>query len=193
MGSHLKGPEEITEFPYFPGGTKSLLAKNLTRPIWDQLKDKKDRFGFTLQQVIFSGAKWTESGVGVYAGSHDSYYTFAPLFDRVILDYHGHKKEDKHVIDMDYTKLNCPKFPADEDAMINSTRIRVGRNLADYPLGSCVTREQRKEIEQKVVSVLSKFTGDLKGKYYSLGNMTPEEKKQLVEDHFLFKGGDKYL
>jgi hypothetical protein len=23
--------------------------------------------------------------------------------------------------------------------------------------------------------------------------MTPEEKKQLVEDHFLFKGGDKYL
>ena len=42
---------------------------------------------------------------------------------------------------MDYTKLNCPKFPADEDSMINSTRIRVGRNLADYPLGSAVTRE----------------------------------------------------
>jgi hypothetical protein len=42
---------------------------------------------------------------------------------------------------MDYKKLNCPKFPADEDAMINSTRIRVGRNLADYPLGPAVTRE----------------------------------------------------
>jgi len=94
---------------------------------------------------------------------------------------------------MDYKKLNCPKFPADEDAMINSTRIRVGRNLADYPLGSAVTREQRKEIESKVVTALSKFTGDLKGKYYSLGNMTSQEKKQLIEDHFLFKEGDKYL
>jgi len=33
----------------------------------------------------------------------------------------------------------------------------------------------------------------LKGKYYSLAKMTPEEKKQLTDDHFLFKGGDKYL
>lgn len=23
--------------------------------------------------------------------------------------------------------------------------------------------------------------------------MTPEEKKSLIDDHFLFKGGDKYL
>lgn len=41
---------------------------------------------------------------------------------------------------MDYTKLDCPKFPTDEDKMINSTRIRVGRNLAEYPLGPGVTR-----------------------------------------------------
>ena len=94
---------------------------------------------------------------------------------------------------MDYKKLNTPPFPKSHSKFIKSTRIRVGRNLAEYPLGSCVTREQRKEVETKVVSALSKFTGDLKGKYYSLGNMTPAEKKQLVEDHFLFKGGDKYL
>lgn len=144
----------------------------MTPKVWEQLKDTKDKTGFTFRQVIYSGSKWTESGVGVYAGSHDSYYTFAPLFDKIIQEYHGHGKEDKHKSDMDYTKLNCPKFPADEDAMINSTRIRVGRNFADYPLGSNVTREQRLEIENKIVTALSKFTGDLKGKYYSLGKMT---------------------
>jgi len=42
---------------------------------------------------------------------------------------------------MDFTKLKCPKFPKDEDAMINSTRIRVGRNLEGYPLGTAATRE----------------------------------------------------
>jgi len=94
---------------------------------------------------------------------------------------------------MDFTKLNCPKFPVDEDAMINSTRIRVGRNFAEYPLGSAVTAEQRKEVESKIVTALSKFEGDLKGKYFSLANMTAEEKKQLTDDHFLFKGDDKYL
>lgn len=94
---------------------------------------------------------------------------------------------------MDHTQLNCPDFPADEDKMINSTRIRVARNLADYPLGTACTAQQRREIEQKVVTALSKFEGELKGKYYSLGSMTEAEKKQLIADHFLFKGGDKYL
>lgn len=161
--------------------------------MWEACKDKKDRYGFDFRSVIFSGSKWTNSGVGLYAGSHDSFYTFAPLFDKVIETYHGHKKTDKHISNMDYTQLKCPKFPAEEDAMINSTRIRVGRNLADFPLGSCVTRQQRLEVEAKVTSALSKFTGDLKGKYYSLGKMNESEKKQLIEDHFLFKGGDKYL
>jgi len=94
---------------------------------------------------------------------------------------------------MDHTQLRCPDFPADEDRMINSTRIRVGRNLADYPLGTSCTRQQRLEIESKVVGVLQSFTGELKGKYYSLGNMGEADRKQLVADHFLFKGGDKYL
>ena len=193
MGSHLNEPKDIKAFPYFPSGTNSILHRTLTRDVWEKCKDKKDRFGFDFQSVIFSGSKWTSSGVGVYAGSHDSYYTFAPLFDKVIEDYHGHKKTDKHISNMDYKQLKCPAFPPEEDAMINSTRIRVGRNLADFPLGSCVTRQQRLEIEAKVVSALSKFQGDLKGKYYSLGKMTESEKKQLIEDHFLFKGGDKYL
>jgi len=91
--------------------------------------------------------------------------------DKIIEAYHGHKPSDKHISSMDYTQLNCPPFPADEDKMINSTRIRVARNLADYPLGTAVTREQRKEIEKLVVSALGEFTGDLKGKYYSLETM----------------------
>jgi protein-arginine kinase len=52
--------------------------------------------------------------------------------------------------------------------MIRSTRIRVGRNLADYPLGPGISREQRREVEKLVTSALSQFTGDLKGTYYSL-------------------------
>ena len=77
--------------------------------------------------------------------------------------------------------------------MINSTRIRVARNLAAYPLGTAISRTQRLEVEKLVTDALSEFTGDLKGKYYSLATMTEAEKTQLISDHFLFKGGDKYL
>jgi creatine kinase len=94
---------------------------------------------------------------------------------------------------MDHTKLDCPDFPADEDAMINSTRIRVARNLAGFPLGTSINREQRLQVEEKVTRALATFDGELKGKYYSLGKMTDAERNSLLADHFLFKGGDKYL
>jgi protein-arginine kinase len=94
---------------------------------------------------------------------------------------------------MNVKELNCPPFPKDEDKMINSTRIRVARNLAAYPLGTQISRQDRIAVEELVVSALSTFTGDLKGKYYSLPKMTDAERKQLIADHFLFKGGDKYL
>ena len=92
--------------------------------------------------------------------------------DKIIEQYHGHGKDARHVSDMDYNKLQCPPFPAEDAAMIKSTRIRVGRNLADYPLGPGITREQRTAIEQKVVQACNTFEGDLAGTFYSLGTMT---------------------
>jgi len=131
--------------------------------------------------------------VGVYAGSHQCYYDMAPFFDKIIETYHGHKPTDKHISSMDHTLLKCPDFPEDEHKMINSVRIRVARNMADYPLGTSISREHRLEVEAKIVEALESFEGDLKGKYYSLASMSDEERDQLIADHFLFKGGDKYL
>jgi hypothetical protein len=91
--------------------------------------------------MILSGAQNVDSGIGVYAGSHDSYYTMNGLFDKVVEDYHGHKPNDKHVSDMDYTKLKIDPWSEEEAAMIKSTRIRVGRNLKDFPLGPGISKE----------------------------------------------------
>jgi len=42
---------------------------------------------------------------------------------------------------MDFTKLNIEPFTGEEASMILSTRIRVGRNLKDFPLGPGISRE----------------------------------------------------
>lgn len=52
---------------------------------------------------------------------------------------------------MDFSVLVAPPLPEEEASLIKSTRIRVGRNLADYPLGPGLSKEQRKEIEARVV------------------------------------------
>ena len=94
---------------------------------------------------------------------------------------------------MDHNQLNCPPFTEEDAQMIKSTRIRVGRNLAQFPLGPGLSSEQRNEIEKLVTSALSTFSGDLKGTYYALSSMTAQQQKQLIADHFLFKEGDRFL
>ena len=73
---------------------------------------------------------------------------------------------------MDYTKLKIDPWSAEEAAMIKSTRIRVGRNLKDFPLGPGITKEQRDKVEELVSGALSKMTGELAGKYYPLQGMS---------------------
>ena len=68
-GTHLKKPEDLTGFPFFGSEVKSLLSKNLTKDVWSQLKDSKDKFGFTFKEAILSGCQNVDSGIGVYAGS----------------------------------------------------------------------------------------------------------------------------
>jgi hypothetical protein len=104
-GTHLKKPEDITGFVIFPGGTTSLLCKYLTPSVYETYAHQKDKAGVSFEQMILSGCQNVDSGIGCYAGSHDSYYSFSGLFDQVIQDYHGHGKNDKHVSDMDYEKL----------------------------------------------------------------------------------------
>ena len=61
--------------------------------------------------------------------------------------------------------------------MIVSTRIRVGRNLADFPLGPGISREQRNEVEKLVSGALSKMEGELAGKYYALNSLSEADRK----------------
>jgi arginine kinase len=76
---------------------------------------------------------------------------------------------------MDHTQLDCPPFSAEDASMIVSTRIRVGRNLAEFPLGPGISKEQRDKVEEYVVTACKKFTGELEGSYYSLATMTKEQ------------------
>ncbi|XP_076262392.1 arginine kinase 1 isoform X2 [Rhynchophorus ferrugineus] len=173
--------------------SKSLLKKYLTKEVFDQLKVKKTSFGSTLLDCIQSGIENLDSGIGIYAPDAEAYSVFSDLFDPIIEDYHkGFTRADKHP----------PKNWGDVSVFGNldptgeyvvSTRVRCGRSMEGYPFNPCLTEEQYKEMEQKVSTTLSGLEGELKGTFYPLTGMSKDVQQKLIDDHFLFKEGDRFL
>ncbi|KAI6196251.1 Arginine kinase [Aphelenchoides besseyi] len=174
---------------------KSLLKKCLTKEVLDQLKNKKTSMGSTLMDIIRSGVYNLDSGIGVYAADYESYRVFAPLFDRVIEEYHGFKPTDRQPA-VDLGEKRISEFPPldPEGKYIVSTRIRCGRTLKGYPFNPTLSEDQYLEMEKKVKNALESVKEkDLKGKYYALDGMKKADQQQLIDDHFLFKEGDRFL
>ena len=184
----------------FPEGLRSaecnpkmLLKKYLTADVYNALKDKKTKSGYTLGDLIKSGVENLDSSNGVYAGDEESYTLFGKLLDPIIEEYHRpYKLADGHTPDMNPDKVDAPDLDP-EGRFIRSTRIRVARNLKGYNLTPNMSKAERIELEKKIVGVLNSLTGDLAGTYYPLSGMDEQTRQQLVTDHFLFKKGDRFL
>ena len=179
-------------YPDLPKECTSLLCKYLTPEVFEMLKEKKTAFGFTLEKAINSGIENIDSGIGVYAGDEESYTLFAPLFNPIIEEYHGFTSTDSHKSNLNTDDLNAPN-PDPEGNYIVSTRIRVGRNLKYFPLGPAIEQQSRLITEKMISGALSSLDGELKGNYYPLLGMSESVQQQLIEDHFLFKEGDRFL
>jgi hypothetical protein len=186
--SAFESADELVDYnTFFNKDNKSELKKCMTKEIWEEYKDQSCASGVPFKVNIFSGIKNQDSGIGTYAGSADAYSKFHKMFDQVIQNYHGHGPNDSHVSNMTSEGLTNFELSEEDAAMIISTRIRVGRNLDGFPLGPGVTKEQRLKIMETVVEAAGNFDEDLKGEFYPLEGMDETVRKQLIEDHFLFK------
>lgn len=115
----------------FKPGNSSLLCKHLTDDIWASLKHSNDSSGFSFKQAIFPGCRNSASLIGVYAGSPDSYIAFAPLFDRIIKDYHRTQSNTAFVSDIDISSLDCPLLKEQDRKPLIKLTVSMRRNLAN--------------------------------------------------------------
>ncbi len=169
-----------------------MCYRHLTPEMKIQLGSLVSPSGFTLEQALRSAEDNPDSGIGVYAGDTESYQLFAPLFDRIIEEYHGHDLSRGHRTDFDAgTLAELSVEPAGD--RILSTRVRVGRNLKGVPFPPAVSREERQTVENIVVSSCDRLEGDLAGNYHPLTGMDEKVRRELVRNHFLFKEGDRFL
>lgn len=176
--------------------SQSLLKKYLTKEVAEKLKDKQTSMGATLWDCIQSGVANPDSGVGIYAPDAESYTTFSEIFYPIIKDYHiGFDPTKAKHPQTDFGLEKVEKFENldPENKYIISTRVRCGRSLQGFPFNPLLTEQQYKDMEQKVQQALKSLTGEFAGTYYPLAGMPKDVQQRLIDDHFLFKEGDRFL
>merc|ERR1711970_1506268 len=176
-----------------PAECKSLVKKHLTPEVFAKCKDLATPSFKSTLDVIQSGAANLDSGVGIYAPDAEAYSVLAPLFDPVIEEYHAGFKQDQKHPNCDFGDVNSFKNLDPSGEYVVSTRVRGGRSLDGYPFNPCLTEAQYKEMEAKVTKAFAGLEGELKGTYYPLTGMTKDVQNKLIDDHFLFKEGDRFL
>ncbi len=176
--------------PFFSNESSSLLKKHLTPSVWVALHNLETKSGYSFDQLIRSGVEQQDSSIGAYAGDEESYSLFAPLLAPIIEQYHG--SAGPHPMS-DFDADSLPQLSEAAQSQIVSTRIRVGRNLAGFPLGPGISREQRLEVETKIRHALEQLPQQLQGEYLPLTGMAETIREDLVSRHLLFKSEDRFL
>lgn len=178
------------ERPVFSETCRSLLKRYLTEEIWQQLANTETANGYSFAQAIRSGVEQQDSSIGIYAGDEESYQLFAPLLGPIIHAYHG--SAGPHPAS-DFSDDQLPAVSSEATARIVSSRIRVGRNLAGFPLGPGISRAQRRLVETQITRALAELPAPLQGEYFPLSGMEEDFRKDLVARHLLFKSEDRFL
>jgi creatine kinase len=201
-GSYADDAKNANDFKYvkwdsvpsFGPEHKSLMAKYLTPELFEQLKDVQSDKGYTLSNVIMTGAVTPHLGVGATAGDEDCWVKFKDLFYPIIKGWHGYDAEtQKHPVDLDPSKLVFPdEKKAKFEQYVKSTRIRAARNIAGFSLPAGATVEDRAAVENVLQQTFSGFNdneaaAELRGTYYKLGELTEETTASLLSDGFLFQ------
>jgi creatine kinase len=183
----------------------NLMAKHFDKAYYDSLSDDlKAR----LLKCCLSGAYNVDSGLGCYAMQPKDYDDLKPFFQKVILEYHKIADASKvHVNDWSLAGaeglpesgvLDLKELGLDEISM----RVRVGRNLADFPLPGAMTEQDRIDLEKRMIGAFEVLMADpaYGGTYNSLtpgGKYSIDSKKykELVAAHIMFKdmAADAYL
>merc|ERR1719384_2563880 len=157
---------------------------------YKKMCDVRTGFEWTLNKASICAQKLKQH-VGVYAGDAETFSAMAPVFDKVILDYHGVDVSSNEAAEEKYAKVTLPALEK-ADAVV-STRIRTARNLASLPFTVNMTKEQRLKLESTMVEVFKTFEGKLKGQYYPMVGMEETTRKELVDLHYLYINDDPTL
>jgi creatine kinase len=154
-----------------------------------------------LSRMILTGVRNPDSIMGAYALYPDDYERFQPYLDLMIRDYHNIQGDLQQHTDWDCgDEVDLTRI--DASLADCSMRVRVGRNLNNFPLPGAMSKTDRVSLENQMVKAFAKLIENpaFGGHYSSLTpgaaqQISQQEYQQLVADHKMFEdmSDDPYL
>ncbi len=155
-----------------------------------------------LLKCINSGIENPDSEMGCYANQPTDYDELRPFFSKVLSKFHGVPEGTKHTNDWGLSSIEG--LPEDGNLDLSkfglpslSMRVRVGRNLATFPLPGAMNQKQRVALENQMMEAFKQLIEmpEYGGAYYSLtpGNpnqINDQQYQDLVDAHIMFKNMD---
>lgn len=172
----------------FDPASTCLAKKHLTEAYWRKARDLRSKSGCTLRSMLRSGVEHPDSEIGVYAGDADCYEVFSGFLDPLLADFHGMADNPAHVRNCTDAAPGKWTLRADE---ILSSRVRVARNLRDYPFAPRISGQMRAELESVVARALKRLPRAWGGTYYSFATMGSDQRVGLSKHNLLF-GRDRF-
>ncbi|WP_371227838.1 phosphagen kinase [Roseovarius sp. 2305UL8-3] len=160
-----------------------------------------------LMACLNSGIENPNSEMGCYACQPADYDDFRPFFAKALARYHKVDEDARHVNDWSLSSVEgLPESGNLDLAALGlpalSMRVRVGRNLADFPLPGAMSRDDRVALENRMMQAFDALIADPEygGAYHSLTPGNPnhidnDTYQALVDEHIMFKdmSADSYL
>jgi creatine kinase/arginine kinase len=170
-------------FPVWQAGSKMLISRVLTQEIWNRYNQARlDETSF--YRLIQAGAENPHSKIGVFAPSASAFTTYQELMDKMVTRYHRFSLDGSQTHNFETSRLELPSI---EGNLIESTRVRVSRNLKGLPLVSSLSRQQRQQVELSIKTVFETLEGEFSGTYNSLESMEETKRTELVASHLMFE------
>eukprot|EP01051_Picozoa_sp_SAG22_P021733 SAG22_NODE_4919_length_1132_cov_1.320426_1_plen_190_part_10 len=177
----------------------NIALQSFDKAYFDKLSpDLQER----LLKCMNSGIENPDSSMGCYACQPADYDDLRPFFSKALATYHKVSPGAKHKNSWDLAGLKDSKgLPPGNKLDLAalglpplSMRVRVGRNLADFPLPGAMTQQDRCDLENKMCTAFDALISDpaYGGKYCSFTPGHPNfvdeaEYQALVDAHIAFK------
>ena len=190
-------------------GHDSIMARVLTRDMWENLHRRITAGGITLHSCIAPGSdpKNTAHPFGLRASDPDCYTVFRELFDGVIRSVHTGFDPLTSIQPTDMEDAEAwqkvEQFSPALMEVATGWKLQFNRNIGTFPCAAVIDAEKRIQIERIVVDALVKMgeqDESLKGNYFpletsdswadKLGGMSSTEADKLCGLGALFDKAD---